>query len=846
MGGAFREPLPRGPRPIISAQSPQITLDAQPTSIQPEPAPQDRRSIDLRGEFVEAYGARVFLAVSAVGALFLLPFSVHNFVQGRVVLGLATTLVALCLFCNAFAITRGRAAPFAPVFIFGPALLALGVAMYEQGLIGILWAYAAILLFHFVLPRGSANFYNVAIIALAVGMAWLHLGPAIALRVGVTMSLTLVFTNIFSSLSDAQRRKEAEQRQRLDLLVRGTNAGTLEWDSASPARLSHRLREMLGLAQDGAARREFLEFVHEEDRPRVAQRLEEQFAQRAAPRSVRPLPADDYRLVHLSGEPVWVHTEGIAVADARGRTQRLVCSFMDITEHVRAQETLIDSAERVRGQARQLERQNAQLQAAIRIREDVERMARHDLRTPLSSIASVPRLMREGGPLDARREELLSLIEHASLRVLRMVNLSLDLYRMEEGSYRTRPQPVDPGALARVVAKELEGHAASKLLRVELDLPEDLRAARGEELLCYSIVANVLKNAIEAAPDGSIVRVTLRAAATRFSDGVSLAVHNEGAVPAPIRARFFEKYATHGKSGGTGLGAYSAQLMARVQDGELTMETDDAEGTTVTLWLPVWQGVTAGRFAEEPGDPGATNEQPAPGARLPPWSLLVVDDDAYNLALLRSLLPTPPLHVREAVNGRAALERVVEQRPDFIFLDLQMPVMGGPEAIRHIRELQRARGQLPSVIVAFSAWDDEATRLQCKEAGFDHYLVKPASREEIFAILEGRSPDLSGRWDDRIDDVALSLMPEFIDSRRELLAKLRDAARSGDRAAIRTTSHMLAGSLGLYGFDTASELARRIAANAANGEAPWLAERCEELQAQFEEDQGVVRGGVRR
>jgi CheY-like chemotaxis protein/two-component sensor histidine kinase len=393
--------------------------------------------------------------------------------------------------------------------------------------------------------------------------------------------------------------------------------------------------------------------------------------------------------------------------------------------------------------------------------------------------------------------------------VLSMVNLSLDLFRMEEGSYRLRAQAVDLAALVRTVTLELQAHASSKQLRVVLDLPSAPVFAQGEELLCYATLANLVKNALEASPEDGEVRV--RVARVEDADGacIEVDIHNGGQVPAEVRERFFEKYATHGKADGTGLGAYSARLMARVQRGSLRMACN-GEGTTLSLRLPVW-------YARVPDS--ASGRQTVPvtavsGETLPPLSVLLVDDDEYNVVVLKSLLPSPPLTVRTAVNGRAALQRVQEARPDVIFLDLEMPIMGGLEALTRIHALQRERGEPPSRIAAFSAHDDDATRRQSLEAGFDLYLAKPASREEVFAVLRGEDPAAAAaaRADKRVlvEPGLLALMPEFLSSRRKLADELAAAAAQGQREAIRTTAHLLAGSLSMYGFREASYASRAL------------------------------------
>jgi signal transduction histidine kinase len=107
-------------------------------------------------------------------------------------------------------------------------------------------------------------------------------------------------------------------------------------------------------------------------------------------------------------------------------------------------------------------------------------------------------------------------------------------------------------------------------------------AAQGEELLCHSMLGNLIANAVEASPEGGSLQVEL----SRQEGGVLLVVRNHGVVPQDMRQRFFEKYATSGKTRGTGLGTYSARLIAQAHGGDISMRTDDAAGTAVTITLP--------------------------------------------------------------------------------------------------------------------------------------------------------------------------------------------------------------------------------------------------------------------
>lgn len=653
--------------------------------------------------FVEAHRLRIFLGLSIAGTLLLGPFAVNNFFQDRAVLGVVTSVFVACLLANAFGIARSGKLVVPAMVIFAASLVGLATAMYNYGLIGVLWVYPGILLFHFMLPRKRANLFNITLVVLTIPLAWMHLGPHVTARVAVTLALLVVFTNIFSHIADAQQAKEAEQREKLDALVR------------------------------------------------------------------------------------------------------------------------------------QLEAQNTALREAFRLREEVERIARHDLRTPLASIASVPRLLRERRVPDPQEAELLGVVERGALRVLAMVNLSLDLFRMEEGTYRLRAQAVDLVALVHTVTRELDAHARSKTVRLALELPAVAVYAQGEELLCYSIIANLLKNALEASPEGATVRVRVRFVHDGNGDCVALDIQNDGQVPVEIRDRFFEKYATHGKAGGTGLGAYSARLMAKVQRGSLRM-TSGPEGTMLTLRLPLWHAAPPMRAS------AGMAARPVPsGEPLPELSVLLVDDDEYNIVVLKNLLPSPPLSLQTAVNGRAALERVRAARPDVIFMDLEMPVMGGIEAAQRIRALQRERGEAPSRIAAFSAHDDEPTRRKCLEAGFDLYLAKPASREEVFAVLRGQDPAATTgvrSVDDSqpglhgpvwVESGLMALMPEFLASRRRLADELAQAVAQGEREAVRVTAHKLAGSLAMYGFKEASRASRALEEAVANESFEQLRGRCEAL-----------------
>ncbi len=230
------------------------------------------------------------------------------------------------------------------------------------------------------------------------------------------------------------------------------------------------------------------------------------------------------------------------------------------------------------------------------LREDVDRITRHDLKSPLAAVIGMPKLLREDGNLTPQQLEALGMLEETGWRMLHMINLSLDLYKMERGTYQYSPEPVDVAKVATSVVEQNRVVAEERGLTIRLfceDAPMPLQQgrspslepacymAKGESLLIYSMLGNLMQNAMEASEPGGEVTVSIQ----RSAEWVVMSIHNPGAVPEAIREHLFEKYVT-AKPGGTGLGAYSARRMAETMQGDIRLLTSETLGTTVTVRLP--------------------------------------------------------------------------------------------------------------------------------------------------------------------------------------------------------------------------------------------------------------------
>jgi len=260
------------------------------------------------------------------------------------------------------------------------------------------------------------------------------------------------------------------------------------------------------------------------------------------------------------GDALWESTSISPVRDSQGTITNYVVVKDDITERVRLQ----------------------------RLERDVERIVRHDLKSPIMSFIWVPRSLRKAVNITEEQAVMLAELEESAHRLLKMVNMSLDLFKMEEGTYTFQPEDLN---VIRVIHNVLRDVAKTiRAMKVDVSITidgapaseKDCMLLRGEELLFHSMLSNLIKNAVEASPRGAVVTIDCRS-----EDVASISIHNEGEVAEPIRDRFFEKYATHGKKFGTGLGTYSARLIAETQGGTISMRTSPAAGTVVEVRFPV-------------------------------------------------------------------------------------------------------------------------------------------------------------------------------------------------------------------------------------------------------------------
>ena len=221
------------------------------------------------------------------------------------------------------------------------------------------------------------------------------------------------------------------------------------------------------------------------------------------------------------------------------------------------------------------------------LKEHVDRIMRHDLRSPLNGIINLPEIILASDTYGSEDRELLEAISESGRKMLRLIDSSLSLYRLETGQYVVDPSHINISKEIIAIEREISSEIFSKKLLIEylvdgrLLSSTDTIVVEGDRTLIPFLLSNLMKNAVEASPCEETVYVNISS-----GSDFNLRIRNKGAVPVEIRETFFEKYATCGKQKGTGLGTYSARLIARAHGGDILMTTNDEIGTEIVVFLP--------------------------------------------------------------------------------------------------------------------------------------------------------------------------------------------------------------------------------------------------------------------
>ncbi|MES9855129.1 MAG: ATP-binding protein [Sedimenticola sp.] len=361
----------------------------------------------------------------------------------------------------------------------------------------------------------------------------------------------------------------------------------------------------------------------------------------------------------------------------------------------------------------------------------------HELRTPLNAILGFSTMLGYDPSITKEQHEIIDIINRSGEHLLDMINDVLDISKIEAGRSEIEAITFDLPQLLNDVGKMFEVRAENAGLKFELSI----QTGTNQYILTDAgklrqILINLLGNAIKFTHKG---KVSLRAATQPIENDPSrvslqLEVEDSGVgIPDEQQKRIFEPFvqSMHNPSNtkGTGLGLSITQSFVTLFGGDIKLMSRTGEGTLFFVELPV-------TVADADDIDSAVAVLPAvlglePGQKA--WRILVVEDNADNRLLLSSMLTQAGFDVKEAENGKEALNLFQQWLPHFIWMDMRMPVMDGYEATSKIRS--QPDGDKVS-IVALTASVFSEQREKVLSSGCDDIRYKPFQPYEIFDAIK--------------------------------------------------------------------------------------------------------------
>jgi signal transduction histidine kinase len=367
-------------------------------------------------------------------------------------------------------------------------------------------------------------------------------------------------------------------------------------------------------------------------------------------------------------------------------------------------------------------------QVADRLKSEFLASMSHEIRTPLNGVLGSLELLRSD-PLPPRQSELVETGLIAGWRLLALFNDVMELNKISSGDLQIRAERVDFAACVDSLRSAVQPRCAAKGLRLEIDAADDVGPLVGDGGRIEQCLLGLVENAIKFTEAGG---VTVRA--RRLDDQVQVAVTDTGIGlhPAEIAVIFKPFRQADGsmtrRYGGSGLGLTLTRSLARLMGGEVTVRSAPGVGSCFTLSFRAPQAPAAAS-----GPPPATQDRPLQGVQI-----LLVDDNAVNLAIERQMLERLGAVVTSAAGGQESLDLCAVAAFDLILMDIQMPDIEGREATRRIRGGGGPNAQVP--IIAVTANTLEAQKASYQAAGMDGLIAKPvepaALLREIFRVAD--------------------------------------------------------------------------------------------------------------
>jgi PAS domain S-box-containing protein len=358
----------------------------------------------------------------------------------------------------------------------------------------------------------------------------------------------------------------------------------------------------------------------------------------------------------------------------------------------------------------------------------------HEVRTPLCSIIGFAELLEDPTTPQDLRTEYAAAIRRNSQALRELADQILDLAKVESGKLEINFLSFDPRLLIDELISIFEQMASKRGLKFHFTYPPSLpQAITTDPLRLRQILVNLIGNAIKFTDHGDVsIETNIIPAAENNPGHMAFLIRDTGVgMESHQIDRLFKDFSQIDASAarrrqGSGLGLSLSRKIARALGGDVTLiDTIPGLGSTFQLAIPIHECSMSLSERTEDFHPSTIPILPPPNI-LKDLTILLAEDAPDNQLLISRILSKHGANVEVAHNGAEAIRRAFSRQYDLILMDLQMPIMDGYEATRHLRE-QGFR----QPIVALTAHAMKSERQRSLEQGFTDYLTKPIEQTTL-------------------------------------------------------------------------------------------------------------------
>lgn len=503
----------------------------------------------------------------------------------------------------------------------------------------------------------------------------------------------------------------SESREKLFQAQRIAKIGNWEWDLQSGKKtFSESYFEILGVAPERRALFDddaFKDILHPDDRSEIVSLMHKIYSGNYEEIN------SAYRIIDYNGNTKHIRATGKINYDDRMRPIMLIGTVQDVTEEVINQEL----------------KNNVEIAVKTsEIKQQFLANMSHEMRTPMNGILGMIDFLMKT-PLSEEQLDYALTIKNSSESLLNIINDVLDLSKIEAGKLVLKPIDFSLFEMIEKVKGLFAALTKQKVLDFNIVInPEVPEFIRADENRLLQVITNLISNAVKFTPEGSVeIAISLQNKEdndielyVEVSDtGIGISKEAMGQLFKPFSQIDTSLNRSHE---GTGLGLSICRSIVKLMEGDIGVK-DNAKGKGTTFFFSF-----NAEMIDKKVIPSKTRKVIDDDDLNFDIDVLLVEDKIINQKIIKMMLENAGCRVKLAYNGQQALDIMEKSKFDIIFLDIQMPVMDGVTANKHMR---RRFDDLPPII-ALSANALEGDAEKYINAGMDDYIAKPVRSEDLY------------------------------------------------------------------------------------------------------------------